>query len=33
MDMKDFRTQIDEIDRGLVDLITRRFAVVRDIAA
>lgn len=33
MDMKDLRTQIDEIDRGLVDLITRRFAVVRDIAA
>ncbi|MBQ8090877.1 MAG: chorismate mutase [Pyramidobacter sp.] len=33
MDMKDFRAQIDEIDGGLIDLITRRFAVVRDIAA
>ena len=33
MDMKDFRAQIDEIDNGLIDLITRRFAVVRDIAA
>ena len=33
MDMKDFRAQIDEIDSGLIDLITRRFAVVRDIAA
>lgn len=33
MDMKDFRAQIDEIDSGIIDLITRRFAVVRDIAA
>lgn len=33
MDLKDYRAQIDEIDSGIIDLITRRFGVVREIAA
>ena len=33
MDMKDLRARLDEIDDGLVELVKRRYAVVREIAA
>ncbi len=33
MELKDYREQIDEIDRSITDLILRRMAISRDVAA